>query len=148
MTATGVLVVDDAPEIRRIVEILINMHDDGWRVVAQAGNGAEGVDRARAEQPDVVLLDISMPVMDGLEALPLIREAAPSALVIMCSGFPGSAARDSAIEAGAHGYIEKDSLVDTLMPQLVSIVATLRQRAGGATVDAAEPVGNSLSATD
>jgi YesN/AraC family two-component response regulator len=145
MTETRVLIVDDAPEIRRIIELLINMRD-GWRVVAEARNGEEGVELAGVEQPDVVLLDISMPVMDGLEALPLIRKAAPQALVIMCSGFPSSAVCDSAIEAGAHGYIEKDSLVHTLMPQLVSIVTTLRHGAASATAAANGRVGSSVDA--
>lgn len=126
MTDTRFLIVDDAPEIRRLVEEVIKLRDQGWRVVADARDGREGVEQARAAQPDIVLLDISMPVMDGLEALPLVREAAPTAIVVILTGFPSTAARDIAIEAGAHGFMEKDELVDKLVPQLEAIISALR----------------------
>lgn len=126
MTDVRVLVVDDAPDIRRLVEDVINLRNHGWRVVAHARDGLEGVDRAASEQPDLVLLDVSMPVMDGIEALPLMRQAAPQAIVVILTGFPSSAVRASAVEAGAHGYVEKDDLVSGLVPQLEAIVARIR----------------------
>lgn len=123
-SAVRVLVVDDAPDVRRLVEVLINERD-GWRVVASARNGEEGVEQARAAQPDLVLLDISMPVMDGLEALPQVRDAAPKAIVVMLTGFPSRAALQSARDAGADGFLEKSDLVDRLLPDLEAIVAQL-----------------------
>jgi DNA-binding NarL/FixJ family response regulator len=136
MSETRVLVVDDAPELRAIIAALVEMHDKGWHVVAEGKNGQQGIERAEQQQPDVVLLDISMPVMDGLEALPHIRAAAPRAVVIILSGFPSSAARDSAIAAGADGYIEKDSLVDTLMEQVEAVVRAARGSAAATAVPA------------
>lgn len=130
MTETRFLVVDDAPEIRRLVSEVIRLRNQGWRVVGDASNGREGIEQARTEQPDIVLLDISMPVMDGLEALPLVREAAPTAIVVILTGFPSSAARDSAMEAGAHGFMEKDELVEQLVPRLEGLLAALRPAAG------------------
>lgn len=123
---TKVLVVDDAPAVRRLVGAIIGLADHGWRVVADAGDGREGVERARRVQPDVVLLDISMPVLDGLEALPLMREVAPKAVIVVLSGLPASAACDSALRGGAAGYIEKDDLVTSLMPRLQGICARVQ----------------------
>lgn len=133
MTDTRILIVDDAPEIRRLIEAVINAHDLGWRVIGHARNGQEGVELAGVEQPDLVLLDLSMPVMDGIEALPLLHQAAPKAIIVILSGFPTTVARDSAVQAGANGYIEKSDLLDTLIPQLESLTAALRATRADAT---------------
>jgi YesN/AraC family two-component response regulator len=123
MTETTILIVDDAVEIRRVIEALIDRRRKGWRVVGTASNGAEGIERAREQRPDLVLLDISMPVMDGIEALPGLREVVPSALIVILTGFPASAARESALRAGADGFLEKDDLVRNLIPRLEAIIA-------------------------
>ncbi len=91
-------------------------------MVGTATEGREAVDRAQRTQPDLVLLDIAMPVMDGLQALPLIREVAPQAVVVMLSGYPFATAGQGAIDAGAHGYLEKSNLVRGLVPRLVEII--------------------------
>ena len=106
LSARRVLLVDDTPEIRMLVRRALE-RGGNLEVVAEAGDGAEGVDAARAHRPDVVLLDIAMPVMDGLEALPLIREALPDATVIMLSGFGAEQMVTKALASGADGYIQK-----------------------------------------
>jgi DNA-binding NarL/FixJ family response regulator len=121
-TALSVLVVDDSPDLRELITMVIQRHPDKWHVVATAEQGREAVDEARAAQPDLVLLDIAMPVMDGMEALPLIREVAPEAVVVMLSGYPFATAGAGAIEAGAHGYLEKSNLVRGLLPRLERIL--------------------------
>ena len=63
-----------------------------------------------------------MPVMDGMQALPLIREVAPEATVVMLSGYPFSTAGEGALNAGAHGYLEKSDLVHGLIPRLERII--------------------------
>lgn len=122
-----VLVVDDAPDVRRLVQIVIERHDQDWEVVAVADNGETAIEQARAEQPDLVLLDISMPRMDGLEALPLVRAAAPRAAVVMLTGFADDGMRSAAEAAGAHGYLEKEDLVRTLVPRLETLLADVRE---------------------
>jgi YesN/AraC family two-component response regulator len=118
----SVMIVDDSADLRDLLSMVIERHPDGWRVVATAAEGEEAVHEARTSQPDLVLLDIAMPVMDGMQALPLIREAAPQAVVVMLSGYPFSTAGQGALEAGADGYLEKSDLVKGLIPRLEQII--------------------------
>ena len=120
-----VLLVDDAADVRRLIAALIDVHDQGWSVVGEAANGREAIENAPPSDPDLVLLDLSMPVMDGLEALPHLRRAVPGAAVVVLSGFPSDAAQRAALAAGAHGYLEKDALVDSLIPRLQAILDAL-----------------------
>jgi CheY-like chemotaxis protein len=119
----AVLVVDDSDDLRTLISMVLRRRAGRWRVVSTAAEGRQAVEEARAHQPDLVLLDIAMPVMDGMEALPLIREAAPGAVVVMLSGFPFETAGRGAIAAGAHGYLEKTDLVHSLVPRLEQILA-------------------------
>lgn len=120
----NVLVVDDSADLRDLISMVIARHPGGWQVVATAAEGQQAIDEARASQPDLVLLDIAMPVMDGMQALPLIREAAPLAVVVMLSGYPFETAGQGAINAGAHGYLEKSDLVRSLVPRIERILDT------------------------
>ncbi len=101
-----VVVVDDTPDIRMLTRMALEM-DSGMRVVAEAENGREGIDVVAAHQPDVVVLDMSMPVMDGLEALPHIKRVCPSTRVLVVSGFDHATMAVAAKEAGADGYLQK-----------------------------------------
>jgi CheY-like chemotaxis protein len=121
----SVLVVDDSADLRELISMVIERHPGGWEVVATAGEGEEAVQEAKNAQPDLVLLDIAMPVMDGMQALPLIREACPKAVVVMLSGYPFATAGQGALNAGAHGYLEKSDLVKSLVPRLQLILDTV-----------------------
>jgi DNA-binding NarL/FixJ family response regulator len=120
-----VVLIDDTPDVRLLVRRALE-RDGGLRVVAEAGDGSAGLDAARKHQPDAVLLDIAMPVMDGLEALPLIRKACPQTTVIMLSGFGADQMVDKALESGAAGYIQKGRP----MRELVTLVHSLMQDDG------------------
>ncbi|MCG8440689.1 MAG: response regulator, partial [Caulobacterales bacterium] len=76
--------MDDSAVVRGLLSRWVEEADD-IEIVAMAKDGQQGVDAARAHQPDVIVLDVEMPRMNGLEALPLIREAAPGAKVVMAS---------------------------------------------------------------
>jgi DNA-binding NarL/FixJ family response regulator len=115
------VIVDDTPEVRLLLRQALE-RDGDIRVVGEAADGVTGVAPVRRTQPDVVLLDLSMPVMDGLEALPLIRRDAPHALVVMLSGYPSSKFEQTARWAGADGYLEKKDLVAELLPRLREIL--------------------------
>jgi DNA-binding NarL/FixJ family response regulator len=100
-----VLLCDDLQQVRLLLRTEMSLESD-LAIVGEATNGAEAIELARESQPDVVVLDLTMPVMDGLEALPRIRAAAPKARVIMLSAH-GSEMRARAVAAGASRYIEK-----------------------------------------
>jgi DNA-binding NarL/FixJ family response regulator len=100
-----VLLCDDSPQIRELLRIVLEL--EGNEVVGEAGNGREAVEEAERLQPDVVLLDLSMPVMDGLEALPEIRRVAPEARIIVLSGFDNDRLVSQALALGADQYVPK-----------------------------------------
>lgn len=112
-----VLLVDDAEDLRDLLRLAIGRHK-GLTVVGEAADGVEAVEAAAELQPDLVMLDLAMPRMDGLQALPLIRAAVPHVRVIVLSGFNESTLADKAIEAGADHYVVKGGSIRTLL-QLV-----------------------------
>jgi DNA-binding NarL/FixJ family response regulator len=81
--------------------------EPGVEIVATAGNGLEGVERCREHRPDVLVLDVAMPVMDGLTALPLVREASPGTRIVLYSAFDSGEIREEAHELGADAYVRK-----------------------------------------
>jgi DNA-binding NarL/FixJ family response regulator len=103
--ATRVLIVDDHPLTRDALAALLTQHE--FSVVGEAGDGEQAIEAARRLQPDLVLLDLSMPGIDGLEALPLLREAAPDCEVVMLTASVAEENLLSSIRAGAAGYLLK-----------------------------------------
>jgi DNA-binding NarL/FixJ family response regulator len=103
---TGVLICDNADAMRVLLGIVVGLRP-GLRVVGEARNGNEAVAEAKRLQPDVILLDLSMPVRTGLDALPEIRRVAPAAQVIVLSGFVASLIEDDVLKLGAARFIEK-----------------------------------------
>ena len=110
----SVLVVDDAEDLRMLLRARIESRP-GLRVVGEAADGQAAVDLATELQPDLVLLDLAMPKMDGLEALPLIRAAVPGVRVVVLSGFNQSTLSDQALEAGADRYVVKGGSMRSLL---------------------------------
>lgn len=98
------VVIDDTTDIRDLLRFALSR--GGMDVVGEACDGRAGVELVREERPDVVLLDLAMPVMDGVEALPLIRELVPHAQIIVFSAF-GGAVREQLLGSGADGYLIK-----------------------------------------
>lgn len=84
-------------------------------VVGEARDGREAVDLVKEHRPDLILLDVSMPVMDGLQAIPLIRAASNETKILMVSGLDATYVEPAASELGAHGFVEKGSDSKTLI---------------------------------
>src|SRR3954447_20175373 len=113
-----VVAIDDSEDLLYLVRGVLERSGQ-FEVVAEAGDGEQGVAAVRAHQPDLVLLDILMPVMDGLQALPLIRAECPDAVVVMLSALgDASGIPQKALARGAHGYIHKDGRIQALPEQL------------------------------
>jgi NarL family two-component system response regulator LiaR len=101
-----ILIVDDHPIVRDGLAAVLSTQPD-LRVVGEAGNGAEAVRRAAALRPDVVLLDLEMPEMDGVEALRQMRAANPETRAIVFTAFDTDERIWAAVQAGAQGYLLK-----------------------------------------
>jgi CheY-like chemotaxis protein len=99
-----VLIADDSPTLRRIVSTVLERA--GFTVVV-AEDGVEAVQGAFSSQPDAIILDVAMPVMTGLEALPLLRERSPRSLVVIYAGGSRAENEPVAMAAGAVSYFEK-----------------------------------------
>jgi DNA-binding NarL/FixJ family response regulator len=100
-----ILLVDDHPITRGALAALLGQH--GFSVVGEAADGAEAIELARRHRPELVLLDLSMPGMDGLEALPRLREAVPETEVVVLTASGTEENLLAAIRGGAAGYLLK-----------------------------------------
>jgi two-component system nitrate/nitrite response regulator NarL len=117
-----VLIADDHRLFAEALEAIL-AGDDRIDVVGHAGDGREAVKLAHDLQPDVVLMDISMPLMDGIEAARSIRGNSSGASVLMLTGSNSRADVDRARQAGAAGYVTKDRIASELIDAIVEISA-------------------------
>lgn len=116
-----VVLIDDVADIRLSVKMILEF-DGRFEVVGEAGDGLRGIEVVEELQPDLVLLDLSMPKLDGLEALPEIARVAPDAAVVIFSGFVEERLGPTVREAGGLGYIEKGIGPDNLVQALVELL--------------------------
>jgi DNA-binding NarL/FixJ family response regulator len=114
------LVVDDTPDIRFLVRLSLQ-RDGRFEVIGEAADGVEAIRAAAEHQPDLVLLDLAMPLMDGLEALPEIRAQSPESKVVVLSGFNADQMSAQAIRLGASSYMEKGNLAHLLVPHILAL---------------------------
>lgn len=116
-----VLLVDDYARLRALYRAALEA-EGPFEVVGEAGDGAEGVRLAVALRPDVILLDLSMPTLDGLEAMIELRRAMPEGRVVVLSGFNKERVEDLVLRLGAMAYVEKGATPQALA-RLVQDVA-------------------------
>lgn len=114
-----VVIIDDTFDLRELLRLALTR--GGMEIVGEAGDGLAGIEAVRTERPDVVLLDLSMPVMDGLEALPSIRRLVPSAKVIVLSGFGATQMSERALATGADGYLQKGMSLKRILEHVQAI---------------------------
>jgi two-component system chemotaxis response regulator CheY len=115
-----ILVVDDAAFMRMMVKE--NLKKAGYTEFAEAGNGKDAVDRYTEEKPNLVLLDITMPIMDGLSALDEIRKIDPEAKVVMCSAMGQENMVVEAIKLGALDFIVKPFKPERLLQAVKNVI--------------------------
>lgn len=118
-----ILLVDDHAVIRRMLRKTIEARTT-FRIVGEASNGHEALEVARAEQPDVVIMDVRMPGMDGIEATKAIKETFPKMIVLAFSATDDKPSVDAMMEAGASGYIIKGDSPEDLMYSLRALPTT------------------------
>lgn len=115
-----VLIADDEPLFVDSVSALLN-NDERVEVIGTASNGQDAVDLATALDPDVTLMDISMPMLDGIEAARRIRLALPDAVVLILTGSSTAADVDRARQAGVAGFLTKDRIGTQLVSAILEV---------------------------
>src|SRR5215471_4498905 len=114
--ALKILLVDDHPPLRTSIRRILKQRQ-AWEICGEAGNGREAVEKSLELRPSVVVMDISMPEMDGLEATRQIRRLAPEIEVLIFSQYLSPIALKAALDAGARGYLSKsraENLTDAI----------------------------------
>jgi DNA-binding NarL/FixJ family response regulator len=122
-TPIRILLVDDQPSIRRGLRMRLGLEPD-FAIVGEAGDGEEALAAAIANEPDVVLMDIEMPLMDGITATALLAEARPECSVVVLSLHDDICTRERAFLAGAVGFIAKHEMDHVLTDALRTAAAT------------------------
>ena len=118
--AKNILICDDAAFMRMMIKDILTKH--GYNVVGEAENGAKAVEKYNELKPDLVLMDITMPEMDGIQALKAIKAADSSAMVIMCSAMGQQAMVIESIQSGAKDFIVKPFQQDRVLEAVRKVV--------------------------
>jgi DNA-binding NarL/FixJ family response regulator len=121
-SAIRILVVDDHSLLRGGIAMLIGAETD-MIIVAQAGNGSEGIDQFLAHRPDITLMDLQMPETSGIDAIISIREKAPDAKIIVLTTYSGDVQALRALKAGARAYLLKNLLHKELLATIRTVHA-------------------------
>ena len=120
------VIADDTPALRVLFRRIIE-RSAGAEVVGEAADGRQAITVVGASQPDVVFLDLAMPVLDGLEAMPELRRCAPNARIVLLSGFDSVSLESAMAASGADGYIEKDLDPQTFVERVLEMCAASMQ---------------------
>ena len=118
-----VFLCDDVAELRALMRFSLEEEAD-LRVIGEASDGLTGAEQIAELQPDVVLLDLSMPGLDGLEAIPRIKEVSPQTGIVIFSGFSAERMSAPALALGADRYVEKGEPVETVRAVVREVGAT------------------------
>jgi two-component system, NarL family, response regulator NreC len=124
MKVIRVLIVDDMTQVRQDLRTVLTLSGDGdhpIEIVGEAANGLEAIRQSEALQPDVVLIDLEMPVLDGYEASSLIKTRCPACRVIALTVHDYESARQKAFQARMDGFIVKGTPVETLVQAILGL---------------------------
>src|SRR6516165_12782117 len=115
-----ILTVDDHPVLREGIAALLSSESD-MVLVAEANNGREAIEQYRKHRPDITLMDLQMPIMNGSDAILAIREEFPDARIIVLTTYSGGAQAVRAFKAGASGYLLKSMVRKELVETIRSV---------------------------
>jgi DNA-binding NarL/FixJ family response regulator len=117
-----ILTVDDHPVLRKGLAALVNAEPD-LKLIAEASNGKEAIEAFRSHRPDITLMDIQMPGLDGIQAIESIRSEFPDARIIVLTTYTGDAQVVRALKAGARAYVLKGHVLDELLDTIRAVHA-------------------------
>ena len=129
MPSLTVVVVDDEPDYREIVRFLLLSLLDVVTVVGEAADGEEALAVVLRERPDIVITDLVMPRLDGIELTQRIRQELPPTTIILMSSFTEDAYRLMASDSGADAFVQKGVIYDALLPAIRDLIG--RRLSGG-----------------
>jgi len=118
--ANKILIVDDAAFMRMMIKDILTKND--YEVVGEAENGLKAIEKYKELMPDLVLMDITMPELDGIQAVRLIKEFDPAAKVVMCSAMGQQAMVIESIQAGAKDFIVKPFQADRVIEAIQKVL--------------------------
>ncbi|MCI5518011.1 response regulator [Roseburia sp. MUC/MUC-530-WT-4D] len=118
--AKNVLICDDAAFMRMMIKDILSKN--GYNIAGEAENGLKAIEKYNELKPDLVLMDITMPEMDGIEALKKIKESDPNATIIMCSAMGQQAMVIEAIQSGAKDFIVKPFQPERVLEAVKKVV--------------------------
>jgi DNA-binding NarL/FixJ family response regulator len=116
-----ILIVDDSAVVRKTLRQTLERHD-GWEVCGEAANGREGVEKAQQLKPDLILLDSSMPVMNGLEAARQLKRLLPSVPLLMFTNYGTDYLEKEALSAGVTALVSKSESVEVLVSRIQALL--------------------------
>lgn len=132
-----ILVVDDHPVVRQGIAVLVGSQSD-MTMVAEAANGREAIQQFRKHRPDITLMDLQMPEMNGLDALAVIRGEFPDAKVIVLTTYTGDVQILRALKSGAQGYLLKNTFHKELVDAIRAVRAGKKTLSAEASYELAE----------
>jgi DNA-binding NarL/FixJ family response regulator len=116
------LIVDDSPIIRKLLRETFELQE-GWEICGEATDGREGVEKAQQLKPDLIVLDVSMPVMNGLEAARELTRLLPWVPVLMYTSFETAHLKREALSAGVRTIVSKSESLEALVSSIQGLLA-------------------------
>jgi DNA-binding NarL/FixJ family response regulator len=119
-----ILIVDDCVLIRRSLRAMLEERPD-WVVCGEAENGSEGIDEAKKLNPDLIVMDLAMPALNGIDASRLLKRLLPATPIVMCTTFSDPHLKKAALAAGLDAFVDKSEAATALICSIQQLFADL-----------------------